>query len=156
MAKDEKGHGSDARGGGFKAHDGKTYELAHRPGLYAHLGMTDAQSTQAVSDKNAAAELAQGNPKAGVAPINNGIQGNKLEPGTANAILHDTNSHDRDFHTLRSDQTLRLADYAKQFGYRKSASSPGSTARAFHNYLSNRRDKEIRASNAQIKKHFGT
>ena len=91
----------------------------------------------------------------GVTAATEGVQGRKLEHGTANAILHDTNSHDRDFHTLRSDQVLRLADYAKQFGYRKSAGSPGSTARAFHNYLSNRRQREIRSDNARIKSYYG-
>lgn len=110
------------------------------------------------ANAEAAASLANNHPKAFVAPVHPsmGVAGKKLEPGKANEILHDTNSHDRDFHTLRSDQTLRLADYAKQFGYRKSATSPGSTARAFHAHLSNRRAKDIRASNAAISRHYGT
>lgn len=115
MAKDAKGHGSDARG--------------------AHAGGVEA---------------------VGKHTLPGGVQGNKLEPGKANEILHDTNSHDRDFHTLRSDQVLRLVDYAKQFGYRKSATSSGSTARAFHTHLSNRRARDIRASNSAIHKYYGT
>lgn len=99
---------------------------------------------------------ARGGPAAHQSAVEGAITGRKLGPGSANQILHATNSHDRDFHTLRSDQVQQLADYAKQFGYRKSASSPGSTARAFHNYLSNRRAKDIKSSNARIHEHYGT
>lgn len=83
------------------------------------------------------------------------VQGDKLEHGMANDILHDTNSHDRDFHSLTTDQVLKLGDYAKQFGFRKSATSSGSTTRAFHTHLSNRRDREIRQHNARLKKNYG-
>lgn len=58
-----------------------------------------------------------------------------MNPYTARMVLQATGSRDKDYHTLNSSQTSDLHDYAKQFGYRKSASSPGSTGRAFHSYL---------------------
>ena len=105
--KDAKGHGSDARSG--PAHQSGVVDAAQR-------------AANAISPDFAKGEIA-------------GAGKNDMSPYTARMALQATDSMNKDYHTLSSSQTGALADYAKQFGYRKSASSPGSTARAFHGYL---------------------
>jgi len=58
----------------------------------------------------------------------------KMDRHDARSIL---NSHggDVDFHTLSHSDADSLANKAKEYGYRKSKSSPGSTGRAFHSYV---------------------
>lgn len=64
-----------------------------------------------------------------------GARKSDMNAFVARKVLEATGSHNQDYHTLGSSQQNALADYAKQFGYRKSATSPGSTGRAFHGYL---------------------
>lgn len=104
MAKDAKGHGSEARGA---AHQG---------------GVEDATRSLA--------SLGKGD----------------MSPHVAGKILDATGSRNADYHTLPSSTTSDLAAYAKQFGFRKSATSPGSTGRAFHGYLHKQLGKQSLAA----------
>jgi hypothetical protein len=63
------------------------------------------------------------------------VEESKITKPEAEAALEKSGSRGVDFHTLRSDQVQRLHDFAKELGYRKSKTAPGSTARMFHQHL---------------------
>jgi hypothetical protein len=63
------------------------------------------------------------------------LEESKIDRVTAREILAKHDAHGTDFHALKRDQVLGLSDSAKEHGYKRSKSAPGSTARMFHQHL---------------------
>lgn len=74
----------------------------------------------------------------------------KMSPAKAKAFLQSIDALGKDFFTLRSETVTKIVDYAREVGYRKSPSAPGSTGRMFFQYLSNLANKAPQGGEQEV------
>lgn len=84
MAKDAKGHGSDARGGAVRNY---ADVMKRNPGYGNLRAKGDAFNAVHPDDRQAALALANGHPKADAAPVHGGMRGGPYKVQSLNTKL---------------------------------------------------------------------